>query len=95
LEDPGTREDVKGLTVAELLQLIGSPTYDSTRYAALGRVFPNGRRLIPPKVTFAGVRSRPAGRPVDEARNGHGSLAIAEKIGRPAMDRMAQVVTTG
>ena len=58
LDDPGARSFVEGMTVGELVYLISSPDMDPERYQLLGKVFPGGRRLVPAKVTFTGVRER-------------------------------------
>jgi hypothetical protein len=59
LEDPETRAYVEGLAVSDLLALLNHPDeFDPNRYAALENVFANGRRLIPPKVMFSGIRTR-------------------------------------
>lgn len=57
LEDPEAREWVEGASVGELLALLHAPDSDPSRFEALGNVFAGGR-LLPPKVTFDGVRER-------------------------------------
>jgi SAM-dependent methyltransferase len=61
LEDPEARESVMGMAVGDLLALLHQPRAlreRSNRYRALDNVSANGRHLIPPKVAFAGVRTR-------------------------------------
>jgi SAM-dependent methyltransferase len=59
LEGPETRDFVEKLQVRELVALLGRPNeVDPDRYAALDSVFANGRRLVPPKVMFSGIRTR-------------------------------------
>ena len=59
LEDPEIRDIVEKLPVGELISILKDPKkYDPDLYEALDNVFANGRRLIPPKVMFSGVRTR-------------------------------------
>jgi hypothetical protein len=61
LEDPEIRNSVTDMTVGDLLALLHQPRVvreRSDRYRALDNVSANGRRLIPPKVTFSGIRTR-------------------------------------
>ena len=58
LEDTEARAYVEGLTVGDFVALLSKPGRDQDRYEALDNVFANGRRLIPPKVTFTGTRTR-------------------------------------
>ncbi len=59
LEDAQTRDFVEKLPVGDLLRLLNHPEeYDPDHYAALDNVFANGRRLMPTRVMFSGVRTR-------------------------------------
>jgi SAM-dependent methyltransferase len=59
LEDPGTRDSVEKLPVGDLIAILKHPDrHDPDLYAALDNVFANGRRLVPPKVMFSGIRTR-------------------------------------
>jgi SAM-dependent methyltransferase len=58
LENADARDLAERLPVGDLVALLENPTDNPDLFAAFGTVFPNGRRLIPPKVTFAGVRTR-------------------------------------
>jgi SAM-dependent methyltransferase len=58
LEDPEARARVGGLTVGELVALLEDPEIDAHLFKALNAIYPDGRRLLPPKVTFTGVRAR-------------------------------------
>ena len=58
LQDVGARDLAERLPVGDLVALLDNPADSPDRYEALDNVFPNGRHLIPPKVTFAGVRTR-------------------------------------
>ncbi len=58
LDEPGAREAVESMEVGDVLAILASPARDPARMAMMRRIFPNGRRLIPPKVVFVGVRSR-------------------------------------
>ena len=59
LEDAEIRDYVEKLPVGDLIALLGSPEkYGPDRSAALDNVFANGRRLMPTRVMFSGVRTR-------------------------------------
>jgi ubiquinone/menaquinone biosynthesis C-methylase UbiE len=58
LEDPVAREVVAGMSADELVKFLARPGQSPELHAALGNVSANGRRLIPPKVAFTGVRTR-------------------------------------
>jgi SAM-dependent methyltransferase len=58
LEDPETRDLVEGMSVGDLVTILREVDEDPERHTALGNIFADGRRLVPPKVTFAGVRTR-------------------------------------
>jgi SAM-dependent methyltransferase len=58
LEDPVAREVVAGMSADELVTFLARPRQNPELHAALGNVFANGRRLIPPKVAFTGARMR-------------------------------------
>jgi hypothetical protein len=47
------------MPVGDLVAILKEPKkHDPIRYATLDDVFANGRRLIPPKVMFSGIRTR-------------------------------------
>ena len=58
LDNAKARDQVQGLTLGDFLTLLDDPDGNQDLYAALDEVSANGRRLIPPKVTFDGVRER-------------------------------------
>jgi SAM-dependent methyltransferase len=62
LEDPEARDFVEKLPVGDLVAILKElkepKEHNLSRYATLDYVFANGRRLIPPKVMFSGVRTR-------------------------------------
>jgi hypothetical protein len=59
LESSETRDTVEKLPVGELISILKHPKkYGPDLYAALDDVYPNGRRLVPPKVMFSGIRTR-------------------------------------
>lgn len=58
LRDAEARDAVKGLYVGELMELLTYPERNPELYAALDNVFANGRRLMPTRVMFSGVRTR-------------------------------------
>jgi hypothetical protein len=58
LEDPETRDLVEGMSVGDLVAILREAHENPERHAALGNVVANGRRLVPPKVMFSGVRTR-------------------------------------
>ena len=58
LGDVKTRERLRAMPVAELLDLLGRGPHDPELGAALASIYPGGRRLVPPKVVFDGVRAR-------------------------------------
>jgi hypothetical protein len=58
LEDPVAREVVAGMSADELVAFLARPRQNPELHAALDNVLANGRRLIPPKVAFTGVRMR-------------------------------------
>ena len=58
LEDDVTRESIADLPVRELVTMLRDAHHEPERVQALNNVFANGRRLIPPKVIFTGVRAR-------------------------------------
>ena len=58
LEDPETRDLVEGMSVGDLVAILREVDEDPERHTTLGNIFANGRRLVPPKVMFAGVRTR-------------------------------------
>ena len=58
LEDADARAYVEKLPVGDLIALLNDPDdHGPDRYAALDKVFPNGRRLMPTRVMFSGVRT--------------------------------------
>jgi SAM-dependent methyltransferase len=58
LQDAEIRDFAEQLPVGDLVALLDNPADSPDRYAALDNVFPNGRRLVPPKVMFSGSRTR-------------------------------------
>ena len=47
-----------GMSVGDLVTILREAHENPERHAALGNITANGRRLVPPKVMFAGVRTR-------------------------------------
>jgi SAM-dependent methyltransferase len=58
LEDEEARDFVKGTTVGDLTELLGKPRVLAKTLPTLRNDSVNGRRLIPSKVSFIGVRTR-------------------------------------
>ena len=58
LDNVEARAQVEGLTIRDFVALLEDPDGQPDLHAALGEVSATGRRLIPPKVTFDGVRER-------------------------------------
>jgi hypothetical protein len=58
LEDEEARDFVKGTTVGDLTELLGKPRVLTKTLPTLRNDSVNGRRLIPSKVSFIGVRTR-------------------------------------
>ena len=58
LDDPEARDFADSLRVRDLVALLNNPGLNPTAYASLDDVFDDGRRLIPAKVSFDGIRER-------------------------------------